>query len=89
MPNIKTDSLWDEYFENGQDEVREKLLIKYLPLVKYVAGKMMVTLPASVDYEDLVSAGVIGLIGAFERFDPKMGVKFETFVLPRIRGSIL
>ena len=57
--------------------------------MKYVAGKMMVTLPASVDYEDLVSAGVIGLIGAFERFDPTLGVKFETFVLPRIRGAIL
>lgn len=89
MPDIQTETLWEEFFKSGLDEVREQLLLRYLPLVKYVAGKIMVTLPASVDYEDLVSAGVIGLIGAFERFNPKLGVKFETFVLPRIRGAIL
>lgn len=89
MPETNTAALWHEYLTTGQEEVREQLLLKYLPLVKYVAGKMMVTLPSSVDYEDLVSAGVIGLIGALERFNPEVGVKFETFVLPRIRGAIL
>ncbi|HHL73222.1 MAG TPA: FliA/WhiG family RNA polymerase sigma factor [Bacteroidetes bacterium] len=89
MPNEEQKILWKEYLGSGEDEVREQLLLKYLPLVKYVAGKMMVNLPSSVDYEDLVSAGVIGLIGALDRFDPQMGVKFETFVLPRIRGAIL
>lgn len=90
MPKRKpSNDLWDEYLDTQKPQARDKLLLKYLPLVKYVAGKMMVSLPSSVDYDDLVSAGVIGLIGALERFDPTMGVKFETFVLPRIRGAIL
>ncbi|RMD96193.1 MAG: FliA/WhiG family RNA polymerase sigma factor [Calditrichaeota bacterium] len=89
MPDTEQQILWEKYLAGGGPEVREKLLMKYLPLVKYVAGKMMANLPSSVDYDDLVSAGVIGLIGALERFDPKMGNKFETFVLPRIRGAIL
>ena len=90
MPKkTRPNDLWDDYLESHKAEARDKLLMKYLPLAKYVAGKMMATLPSSVDYDDLVSAGVIGLIGALERFDPAMGVKFETFVLPRIRGAIL
>ncbi len=89
MPNTEQQELWEQYLADGDPQVREKLLLNYLPLVKYVAGKMMATLPSSVDYDDLVSAGVVGLIGALERFDPNMGVKFETFVLPRIRGAIL
>lgn len=84
-----SNDLWDEYIDTQKPQARDKLLLKYLPLVKYVAGKMMVSLPSSVDYDDLVSAGVIGLIGALDRFDRTMGVKFETFVLPRIRGAIL
>jgi RNA polymerase sigma factor for flagellar operon FliA len=70
-------------------DTREQLLVKYLPLVKYVAGKMMFSLPTCVDYNDLLSAGVMGLIGGLERFKPEQGVKFETFVLPRIKGAIL
>ncbi|MFQ5863916.1 MAG: FliA/WhiG family RNA polymerase sigma factor [bacterium] len=81
--------LWKEYTEERDSETREKLLVNYLPLVKYVAGKMMFSLPSSVDYNDLLSAGVMGLIGALERFNPDQGVKFETFVLPRIKGAIL
>ncbi len=82
-------NLWQEYTTYRNPKVREKLLIKYLPLVKYVAGKMMFSLPTCVDYNDLMSAGVMGLIGALERFKPEQGVKFETFVLPRIKGAIL
>lgn len=81
--------LWEEYVANRNLQVREELLVKYLPLVKYVAGRMMFSLPASVDYNDLLSAGIMGLIGALDRFDPQQGVKFETFVLPRIKGAIL
>jgi len=81
--------LWNEYTTTRNLQTREKLLTKYLPLVKYVAGKMMFSLPTCVDYNDLLSAGVMGLIGALERFKPEHGVKFETFVLPRIKGSIL
>ncbi|MFQ5770715.1 MAG: sigma factor, partial [bacterium] len=82
-------NLWKEYSVNGNLKVREKLLIQYIPLVKYVAGKMMFSLPTCVDYYDLLSAGVMGLIGALDRFNPDQGVKFETFVLPRIKGAIL
>jgi len=82
-------NLWQEYTTYRNPKVREELLVKYLPLVKYVAGKMMFSLPTCVDYNDLMSAGVMGLIGALERFKPEQGVKFETFVLPRIKGAIL
>lgn len=82
-------NLWTEYTTHRCPKTREKLLVKYLPLVKYVAGKMMFSLPTCVDYNDLLSAGVMGLIGALERFKPEQGVKFETFVLPRIKGAIL
>ncbi len=82
-------NLWNEYTATRNLQTREKLLTKYLPLVKYVAGKMMFSLPTCVAYNDLLSAGVMGLIGALERFKPEQGVKFETFVLPRIKGAIL
>ncbi len=82
-------TLWHQYTTTRDLQTREKLLTKYLPLVKYVAGKMMFSLPTCVDYNDLLSAGVMGLIGALERFKPEQGVKFETFVLPRIKGAIL
>lgn len=81
--------LWKEYSSNGSQNVREQLLTQYIPLVKYVAGKMMFSLPTCVDYNDLLSAGIMGLIGALDRFNPDQGVKFETFVLPRIKGAIL
>jgi len=82
-------SLWERYLNGREAEAKEKLLLNYLPLVKYIAGRMMVSLPKSVDYNDLVSAGAIGLITALERFDPRHGVKFETYVIPRIKGAIL
>lgn len=89
MQTTAKQELWKEYTTTGNEQVRETLLVKYLPLVKYVANKMMYTLPSSVEYDDLMSAGIVGLIGAFERFNPDHGVKFETFVLPRIKGAIL
>ncbi len=81
--------LWKEYTVTRNLKLREKLLLKYLPLVRYITGKMMFSLPSCVDYNDLFSAGIMGLIGALERYDPDQGVKFETFVLPRIKGAIL
>lgn len=82
-------NLWKEYRLHRDFKSREQLLLQYLPLVKYVANKMIFSLPTCVDYNDLMSAGVMGLIGALERFNPDQGVKFETFVLPRIKGAIL
>jgi RNA polymerase sigma factor for flagellar operon FliA len=81
--------LWQVYSKAKNPLIKEKLLIKYLPLVKYVVGRMILTLPNSVNYDDLISAGTMGLLAAIDRFDIKMGVKFETYVVPRIRGSIL
>jgi RNA polymerase sigma factor for flagellar operon FliA len=69
--------------------MRMKLLSDYLPLVKNVAGRMAAGFPKSVELNDLVNTGVIGLIEAFNNFDPGRGVKFETFAVPRIRGAIL
>ena len=67
---------------------RDRIIVHYSPLVKFVAGRVGAGLPNSVDSGDLVSAGVFGLIDAIERFDRERGVKFETFAVPRIRGAI-
>lgn len=79
---------WDRWLDGRDAKARERLIVHYSPLVKFVAGRVGAGLPSSVDPGDLVSAGVFGLIDAVERFDPERGVKFETFAVPRIRGAI-
>lgn len=79
---------WERWTEFRDPKAREKLIVHYSPLVKFVAGRVGAGLPNSVDPGDLVSAGVFGLIDAVERFDPERGVKFETFAVPRIRGAV-
>jgi RNA polymerase sigma factor for flagellar operon FliA len=69
--------------------VRQELLNHYIPLVRNVAGRMALGFPKSVELNDLISTGMIGLIEALKNFDPERGVKFETFAVPRIRGAIL
>lgn len=69
-------------------KLREKLLVNYIPLAKQVAGRMIISLPRSVDLDELVSAGLMGLVKAIDRFDPEVGVKFETYAIPRIKGAI-
>jgi len=83
------EQVWETYRRTGDLEAREKLLVRYLPLVKNVAGRMAMGFPKSVEVSDLVNTGVIGLIEAFSNFDPARGVKFETYAVPRIRGAIL
>lgn len=80
---------WRRYFKDPSDENRRILLDKYVPLVRNVASRMAMGFPRSVELSDLVNTGVIGLIEAFEHFDPDRGVKFETYAVPRIRGTIL
>ncbi|MEO5900990.1 MAG: FliA/WhiG family RNA polymerase sigma factor [Ilumatobacteraceae bacterium] len=81
---------WWRRWEDSRDPVaRDRLIVHYAPLVKFVAGRVGAGLPSSVDPGDLVSAGVFGLIDAVERFDRERGVKFETFAVPRIRGAVL
>ncbi len=82
--------LWDGFISSGRTgKCRDELIMKYLPLIKYVAGRMAVTPPAGLDYEDILSFGVFGLIDAVDRFEPSKGFVFQTFAIPRIRGSIL
>jgi RNA polymerase sigma factor for flagellar operon FliA len=81
--------LWKEYQHTGDAALRNRLVMQYAPLVKYVAGRMRTRLPDSVDQDDLVSDGVLGLMDAVERFDPGRGLTFQTFAVPRIRGAII
>jgi RNA polymerase sigma factor for flagellar operon FliA len=82
-------ALWNSFQKSHDEKIREKLLINYLSLVKIIAGRMKVTLPGSVEYNDLVSSGLIGLINSIDNFNPKRGFKVETYAAPRIRGAIL
>jgi RNA polymerase sigma factor for flagellar operon FliA len=76
-------------FRDGSAKARERLIVHYAPLVKYVAGRLGAGLPQTVEQADLVSGGMFGLMDALDRFDPVRQVKFETFAIPRIRGAIL
>jgi len=84
-----TAGLWRRYRETRDQAIRDRLILGYSPLVKYVAGRLGSGLPAHVDEQDLVSYGLLGLIGAIERFDPDRDVKFETYAIARIRGAII
>lgn len=78
-----------ELFSKTKDmKIREKILMHYLSLARQIAGRMIISLPRSVELEELVSAGLMGLVKAIDRFDLAVGVKFETYAIPRIRGAI-
>lgn len=81
--------LWDEYKRTRSPEIKEALILKYASLVKCVAGRIGVYFGGNVEYEDLVSYGVFGLIDAIDKFDLDKGVKFETYASLRIRGAII
>jgi RNA polymerase sigma factor for flagellar operon FliA len=81
--------LWREYKAAGRPDLRNRLMERYLPIVRYNAERISVKLPDEVDVEDLMSAGVFGLMDAIEAYDLGRGVKFETYCAPRIRGAIL
>ncbi len=85
----QTHALWLEYRQSNDQALRDRLILTYAPLVKFVAGRVGASLPAHVDEQDLVSYGLLGLIGAIERFDPNREIKFETFAMARIRGAII
>ncbi len=84
-----TQELWLEYQQSKDKAIRDRLILTYAPLVKYVAGRVGSGLPAHVDEEDLVSYGLLGLMGAIDRFDPGRDIKFETFAIARIKGAII
>jgi RNA polymerase sigma factor FliA len=85
----ETQTLWLQYRKTGDQGLRDRLILTYAPLVKYVAGRLGSGLPAHVDEGDLVSYGLLGLIGAIERYDPGRDVKFETYAIARIKGAII
>ncbi|MDQ1331209.1 MAG: polymerase sigma factor FliA [Thermodesulfobacteriota bacterium] len=76
-------------FEEEKTECREDLILRYAPLVKYIADRMASRMPSNVSKDDLSSAGIIGLFDAIDNFDPGKGIKFETYASYRIRGAIL
>jgi RNA polymerase sigma factor FliA len=83
------DRIWAEFRATRDAGLRNRLVLQYAPLVKYVAGRMRGGLPENVDHDDLVSDGVLGLMDAIERFEPERGLSFQTFAVPRIRGAII
>ena len=89
-PSVEaTAELWERYIEGRDPVLREQLILQYAPLVKYVIGRLAISLPSILDYEDVLSYGTIGLIEAVERFDSTKGVKFETYAISRVRGAII
>lgn len=72
-----------------QFDEREEMILRYLPYVKYIASRLVAGKPPGVEFEDLVSYGIIGLIDAIEKFDPSKGIKFETYATLRIKGAII
>lgn len=89
MDDAGKKKLWADYAKTKSPEVREKIILEYAPLVKIVAGRLSMYLGYNVEYEDLVSYGIFGLIDAIDKFDFLKDVKFETYASLRIRGAIL
>jgi RNA polymerase sigma factor for flagellar operon FliA len=81
--------LWKAYKATGDLELRNRLVLRYSPLVKYVVGRVRSGIPGNVDPADLVSEGVIGLMDAVDKFEPGRNLQFQTYAVPRIRGAIL
>jgi RNA polymerase sigma factor for flagellar operon FliA len=81
--------LWSDYAKNPSAKNKEKIIKKYLPLTKYVVNRMHIPAPRGLDYEDLASFGVLGLLGAIDKYDHTKGFSFSTYAMPRIRGAVL
>src|ERR671921_863877 len=86
---IELRDLWRRYKGSGDERARERLVVAYSPLVKYVSGRMASGLPAHVEEADLISYGLVGLISAIQRFEPEREIKFETYAITRIKGAII
>lgn len=89
MDDAQRAKLWADYTKNPTRELRENIILEYAPLVKVVAGRLSMYLGYNVEYDDLVSYGIFGLIDAIDKFDSCKEVKFETYASLRIRGAIL
>jgi RNA polymerase sigma factor FliA len=83
------EQLWRDYRETSRRDLRDRLILHYSPLVKFVAGRVAVGLPQNVEQADLVSYGIFGLMDAIDKFDVDRGYKFETYAMSRIKGAII
>jgi RNA polymerase sigma factor for flagellar operon FliA len=81
--------LWWQYHNNPNSQVKDKLILFYLPLVKYLAARMAIHLPAGMSKEDIESCGVMGLLEALKKFNPEKGVNFISFARLRIKGAMI
>ena len=81
--------VWRRFKATGDRALRDRLVVHYSPLVKYVAGRVRAGLPASVDQDDLISDGMMGLLDAIDKFDLDRGLLFQTYAVPRVRGAIV
>lgn len=83
------EELWKEYKRTKNLKIREELILKYASTVKYIAGKMAINLSPQVEFDDLVSYGILGLIDAIEKYDPTLGIRFNAYAIKRIKGAII
>ncbi len=86
---LEANEAWTRYDTSRDPTLRDQLIMQYAPLVKYVVDRLAVPVPACLEYEDLISHGIVGLLEAVERFDPQRGVQFKTYAIARIRGQII
>ena len=86
---VELRELWRRYKGEEDEKARERLVVAYSPLVKFIAGRMASGLPSHVEESDLISYGLLGLIGAIERFEPDRDIKFETYAVARVKGAII
>ena len=89
MDEVGRNKLWQEYMQTGKSEIREQLIAEYAQLVKLVAGRLSMYLGYNVEYDDLVGYGIFGLIDAIDKFDYSKNVKFESYVVKRLRGMVI
>jgi len=89
MQNTNSDQIWQRYKATGSPKLRQELTLRYLGLVKYVVRKMIKNYPPAIEEKDLYHIGTLGLVEALERFNIEYGIKFETYAIPRIKGSII
>lgn len=87
--DVEVEQMWEQFFANRNDATRNALMENYLSIVKYTAERIYAKLPDKVELDDLISAGIFGLMDALNAYDPARGVKFATYCSPRIRGAIL
>jgi RNA polymerase sigma factor for flagellar operon FliA len=87
--DLDNEKLWEAYIASPEPHLKDEIVKRFLPLVRYVAGRMSVKFPIGLDFEDILSFGVLGLLDAIDRFEPDRGFVFQTFAVPRIRGAIL